>query len=296
MDKVTIGIPRGIPYYYYGNFWKIFFKQCGIKIIESPKTNEEIIKLGSQIAPDEMCLSMKIYLGHMKYLEDKCDYLFVPRIDRFDNYNQTCTNFLAFYDLANHYCKIPILHYNIDSNHTVFDGALEIGNKLEIPKMKLLSAYGEAQALDDDLKKKRAEEQQKILESPDKKILIVSHSYNIHDEFIGSAILKFLNQYPIKILYSDYFLEEDTNSLSKQISQNLYWKYSKESIGAIPLCQNVDGIIFLSTFPCGLDSLVHELAIRKIQKPYLNLVIDDISSMTGIETRIESFVDLIEQN
>lgn len=49
----------------------------------------------------------------------------------------------------------------------------------------------------------------------------------------------------------------------------------------------------LSSFPCGPDSLVNELIIRKIKLPIINLVIDDTNSFTGIETRLESFLDII---
>ena len=41
------------------------------------KTSREIIEKGKSLAPDEMCLSMKIYLGHIDYLERKCDYLLI---------------------------------------------------------------------------------------------------------------------------------------------------------------------------------------------------------------------------
>ena len=94
----------------------------------------------------------------------------------------------------------------------------------------------------------------------------------------------------------DYFQEEQTNALARCLSKDLYWKYSRDAIGAIPLCEKVDGIIFLSTFPCGLDSLVYEFVMRSMEKPYLYLVMDDLSSKTGLETRIESFVDLLEQS
>ena len=33
---------------------------------------------------------------------------------------------------------------------------------------------------------------------------------------------------------------------------------------------------------------------NKIKKPILNLIIDDINSMTGIITRLESFIDINE--
>ena len=98
------------------------------------------------------------------------------------------------------------------------------------------------------------------------------------------------------IIYADKFDSKVTNELASKLSDTIYFKYSKENIGAIPLVQDkIDGIIFLSTFPCGLDSLVNELVIRKIDKPYLNLVIDDMDSLTGTKTRLESFVDILEQ-
>ena len=58
----------------------------------------------------------------------------------------------------------------------------------------------------------------------------------------------------------------------------------------------VDGIIFLTTFPCGPDSLVNELMIRKIKElPVTNILIDELNVQTGIETRIESFIDIIKE-
>ena len=55
----------------------------------------------------------------------------------------------------------------------------------------------------------------------------------------------------------------------------------------------IDGILFITTFPCGLDSLVNEVIMRRIKKPYLNLIVDELSDNTGFETRLESFVDII---
>ena len=93
------------------------------------------------------------------------------------------------------------------------------------------------------------------------------------------------------IIYSDLFFEKDE---SKKYSKELYFKYSKESISSISKCiDKIDGIIFLSSFPCGIDSLVNELVMRKLEKPYINIIIDDNSVSGGIETRIESFVDVI---
>ena len=101
MDKIKIGIPRGLFYYYYKDLWNYFFSELGFDIIVSPETNKEIINLGMKYAGSEMCYSMKIYLGHVAYLKGKCDYILIPRIDNYGIDNQTCTNFLALYDIVN---------------------------------------------------------------------------------------------------------------------------------------------------------------------------------------------------
>lgn len=293
MDKLKIGIPRGIHYYYYNKFWDNFFRYLDIEIVYSPKTTTKILDLGNKIAPDEMCLSMKIYLGHIDYLKDKCNYILIPRIDRYDDENQTCTNFLALYDLVNHFFDIPILNYNIDNNNSLLDGVIKIGKELKINRFNILNAYEYAKEEEKKYINKKYEEQIEKLNSINKKVLIVSHAYNIHDEFVGVPISRLLEKNNLDVLYSDLFNPIITNKLSKNISKNIYWKHSRDSIGAIELCDKVDGIVFLSTFPCGLDSLVNEYTMRRIKKPYLNIIIDDLSSATGLETRIESFVDLL---
>lgn len=294
MDKLTVGIPRGIFYYYDGVFWNNFFYKLNVKTVLSPKTNKDIVEVGTLNAPDEMCLSMKIYLGHIKYLEDKVDYILVPRIDRFDNYNQTCTNFLGIYQYILHFSQTKILNYNIDNNHDLKSAAKEIGSTLGFETKKILEAYRYADKMIKEYLEVKYQEQEEKMNSMKKKVLIVSHAYNIHDEFLGRGILDILKENNIEILYSNCFDSNKTNELALKISPNLYWKYSRDAIGSIELVPNIDGIIFFSTFPCGLDSLVNELVIRKINKPCLNLIIDDSTSVTGLETRIESFVDLLE--
>lgn len=294
----TIGIPRGLFYYYFENIWKIFFEEIGINIIVSPKTNKEIINLGNKYSNDEMCLSIKNYIGHVAYLKDRCDYILVPRIDNYGTYNQTCTNFLSMYDYLNNIFDINILNYNININNKEKqkDGLINLARKLGISKKRASIAYEIAMIKDNKIKKARIIINRKKLDSDKLKILLISHSYNTYDEYIGIPITKILEKMNIEIIYSDQFECELSNKESSILAPNLYWKYSKESIGSIILSHNkIDGIIFLSTFPCGLDSLANELVMRNINIPYLNLVIDDLDSLSGMETRLESFIDILYQ-
>ena len=291
---MKIGIPRSLFYYYFDDLWISFFKYLKIDIIISPNTNKEIMDLGVKYSTDEMCLSLKNYIGHVAYLKDKCDYVLIPRIDNYGLNNQTCTNFIALYDIINNMFDINILNYNINlrNKETEEKGLINICKSLGISKVDAKEAYVYATIKSKRLRKEKILNNLKKLKSNKKKILLVGHSYNMYDNLIGNPIIEMLNKMNVEIIYSDLFFDNDESS---KYSKGIYWKYSKESISNISKCiDKVDGIIFLSVFPCGLDSLVNELVMRKIDTPYINLVIDDIESSGGIETRIESFVDIIK--
>ena len=105
-----------------------------------------------------MCLSLKLYLGHVHYLDGICDYIFVPRIDNFGTYNQTCTNFLGLYDMVANLFKTPLLTYNIDEMHheTEMKAFLKLGATLGKGKVQTKIAYfNSVQKVEKEKKKKR---------------------------------------------------------------------------------------------------------------------------------------------
>lgn len=293
---MKIGIPRGLFYYYYKDLWINFFEKLNIPYLVSPETNKEIKELGSKYSSDEMCLSLKNYIGHVAYLTRYCDVVLVPRIDNYGKYDQTCTNFLACFDIINNLFDVKVLDYNVclTSGDTLYKGMKRIGKYFKKSNRLIKNAYIYSFIRSNKLFKSRVIDNMNKLSSSNKKILLVSHAYNTYDNTIGKPVIEFLEKLGCSVIYSDLFNKELCRKKSLEISPNIYWKYSKESIGSIMLCKDkVDGIIFLSTFPCGLDSLVNELVIRKLDKKCLNLVIDDMDAFAGIETRLESFVDIV---
>ena len=60
------------------------------------------------------------------------------------------------------------------------------------------------------------------------------------------------------------------------------------------LRRKVDGIILVSAYPCGPDALVNDMLVRKLKDiPVLSLTLDAQSGTAGVETRMESFIDII---
>lgn len=296
---MTVGIPRGLFYYYYGDLWIVFLDTLGVPYILSEETNREIVDLGMHYATDEMCLSMKIYLGHIASLKEKCDTILVPRIDNYGTKNQTCTNFLAVSDIVRNLFSIEPLTYNINYEHmeTEEEAFKKIGKELGFDELTSLRAYHNATT---DINYKRQKQISRNIETLRKdklKILVVGHPYNLYDAFIGKPILEILKRNNVEIIHSSLFHENITEELGEKMQQGLYFKYSKNLMGAIALCEDkVDGIVFVTAFPCGIDSLVNEIAFCYLKIPHIEIVMDELDSMVGIETRLESFIDVLERN
>lgn len=296
VDKVKIGIPRGLFYYENKEMWQYFFEYLGCEVVTSKKTNKEIIDLGNHYSNDEMCLSLKTYLGHVASLVGNCDFILVPRIENYGLINQTCTNFTSAYDLINNLFDQKLLNYNINyrKGYTEKKAYYKIGLYLGKNKKEIKDAYEYASIKSNKIKKKRSINTTNKLKSSKLKILLVGHDYNFEDELIGKPIIDYLKKQDCEIIKSYELSSNITNPLASKISSTLYWKKNRESIGAIPyVLDKIDGIILLSSFPCGPDSIVNELVLRRVNFPIINLVVDDLSSFSGFETRLESFLDIV---
>ena len=299
MKKIRIGIPRAFMYYRYHILWKTFFKYLGCKVIISPETNQKILSLGINNTIDECCLSYKIYLGHVIYLSNNCDYILISRICDYGKKDKVCTRFNGTYDVVKEIIpKKQILEYDIDYTHFKYEffEFLKIGFKITKNPFKIIYGYlyGKNKQRYYDINKNN-EEKNKLLKS-NKKILILSHFYNINDSFISKYIINYLHNNSIIPIFSNNLDSKIASKFSEYFSNTLYWKYSKEQIGALYYYKHqINGIIFISTYPCGIDSLVNNLAIYKNKDiPILNLTIDENITELSLETKLESFIDIIK--
>lgn len=299
-QPIVIGLPRAMLYHRYSELWKEFFAGLGIRTVTSGATTKRTLEEGSSCAVDEACLATKIFLGHVKSLMGTCDYILIPRISNFGLQRSMCTKFEALYDMtANTFRSAgqKFLSYNVDVRHNQDEekAFLDMGVYLGFHRKEVKKAYKKAKKAEMEALKRQIKEQEYLYQQQKTKILVAGHSYMIEDAYIGEPILKILERMDAVPIRADIIERKTALEQSLKLSPTLKWEINREIVGGIYKNRGrVDGIILLSGFPCGPDSMTNEMIMRRNSEvPLLNLVLDGQDGDAGVETRIESFIDII---
>jgi len=297
---LKIGIPRAFLYYRYHTLWETFFEELGVDFIVSPPTNKAILDAGSVCAIDEACLSMKIFLGHVDWLIGRCDKIFLPRAASMGRQGSVCMRLQAGYDVAANTFRdrgVELLDFDIDlrKNGGELENFLSLGRAAGKKKAQTLHAYLTARQADKAVATSELLHQRDMLQDRRCKILVVGHHYNVYDPYVGGPVLDCLRALGTVPILADIVDRREALEHCETISSTLPWAFNRELVGAIDIYRRyVDGIVLMSTFPCGPDSLVNEIVLRRVRGlPVLNLLIDGQEGTAGLETRLESFVDII---
>ena len=104
-------------------------------------------------------------------------------------------------------------------------------------------------------------------------------------------------------VFSAYQLtQEQLKGGMSALNSTLYWANQYEMTGCAGHYlqdDKIDGIITLTAFGCGPDSLMLEDIRRKAKnynKPLLNLTIEEHTGEAGFITRLEAFCDMLYRN
>ncbi|MFW6035577.1 MAG: acyl-CoA dehydratase activase-related protein [Halothermotrichaceae bacterium] len=321
--KNKVGIPRGLMYYYYFPSWKIFLKEMGLKVIVSPPTNKKILDNGVKIAVDDICLPFKVYYGHVLELLDKVDYLFVPRFISLGKNNYVCPKFMGLPDmLRSHINDLPeLIEPTIDLRKGIMPVrtiAHKIGKQLnknyittELAYWKAVKKHKEFKRLQQqghtavesiNLLEKKQLTMEKKIHNGRLSIAVLGHCYITNDKYISMDMINYLSEQDINIFTVEMFNNCILEKAATRQSKKLFWIYNREVMGSafhmIYDREQVDGIIQVTAFGCGPDSLVKELVEIKCKHKsisVLNLNLDEHTGEAGLITRLEAFIDLLQR-
>jgi len=294
---LKVGIPKGLLYYKYKPFFNTFFEELGAEIIESPDTNKDILDLGSTLCTDEACLPIKVFHGHVEKIKDKCDLILIPRIMQIYKREFICPKFCGIPEMIeNNIEDLPIITkapIYLFSSDKFFKWAYETGKILTKNFFKIQKAFERAQ-----------NEQKKFKEGiNDKgyalKVALIGHTYNIYDTFINMNVKNKLNKLGVGVITHEV-VDDNVKYLEiKKLFKRPFWTFAREYYGFISYALKeslIDGIVYLSSFACGIDSVIVELIKLDFKNvPFLLLKIDEHTGEAGFDTRIEAFVDMLSR-
>ena len=299
VTKTKIGIPRGLLNHKFLSLWETFFEGLGLDTVTSPPTTRTILEDGVRHTVDEACLPVKVFSGHCLYLRDKVDLLFVPHMASVEKGSFVCCKFLGLPDvIKNCIPDIPrVITVDIDLNKKSWRRSMyELGWNFTKNPIKLESAYKKAL----NAQRESTSGQGKAQKNGELTIGLVAHSYNIYDGYVNMDIIGKLENLGATVVTPDMLPPELVQRKGRDFSKQVYWTYGREIVGTASYLAEgkADGIILLTSFGCGPDSLLCELVVRRLKGkiPIMHLIFDEETAEVGLMTRLETFVDMIVSN
>lgn len=324
---MKIGFPRALFYYDYFPFWAGFFHRLGIEVVTSPPTQRQIMEQGLKKASNETCLPLKLLAGHIQALKN-VNAIFLPRMVSVEADTYSCPKFLGIPEslLPAVPSGIPVLTVTLNwrkgkrqvlKDLQVF--GLQLGKgKADIRKAFTLGQEWQKRYQDSSGAGWDFEESIRAVESATKsltnsqngtvphhatdrlRIALVGHSYLTHDPYANLNILGRLRQ-KAEVELVQHVTQEEVDTHLLGLRKKMFWNHAKQIFGAgnkFVTDQKIDGIIYLSCFGCGTDSMVQGLLARfarEQHKPYMMITLDEHSGEAGLVTRLEAFLDMVER-
>jgi predicted nucleotide-binding protein (sugar kinase/HSP70/actin superfamily) len=319
----TIGLPTALMDPYYRSFWKPFFEELGLSVIETGATTKAILNKGIRFSVPEICAPMKIYTGHVADLLDRgVDLIYIPRFISIKKGDTFCPKFLGLPDMLKY--TIPNLspkmltHYinakqdNIASfknyaaigrrftnSYRKINNAIKAGCEkwLEFRKYCILNKYNCQMANEKVFNGKTV-----LIKDLPIKIGVIGYVYNVYDDILSMNILNRLYQLGVNAVTFEMLGNEVINHHLYDFKKTLFWTFSNNLYATAYRFFNdptIDGVIHVTAFGCGPDSFLGkllELDSNQYQKPFMTIRVDEHTGENHLQTRVEAFIDMITKN
>ncbi|MGF7059193.1 acyl-CoA dehydratase activase-related protein [Brassicibacter mesophilus] len=315
-----VGIPQGLLFYDYYPLWKEFLNELDVEVVLSSKTNKNILNQGVMSCVDEACLPVKVFHGHVNELKDKVDYLFIPKIISIYKKEYICPKFLGLPEMVRNSISDlpPIIDIEINlknSNFKLVNAVVDSGKYFTTNLFKIGKAYKRAYEhyanytklinkgvipIDAIKMYNKVIKDINTNQAKDLSIMVIGHPYNIYDEHISMNLLSKLKNKGINVITSEMIDTQKINYFSSQLPKRMFWSFGRKIVGSafyVMETQKVNGVIYVSSFGCGLDSILIDIVQRKanaLKVPFTLMTIDEHTGEAGINTRLEAFIDMIK--
>ncbi len=312
----TVVIPRALSMFTYLPTWRRFLGELGLKVVVSPVTNALIKKLGTEISGGDFCFPVKAALGHGRWAfqEVEADWVFIPHtISNEPNEHTSNSLFCPYVQSYPSLVKTALELHGVDASKllapvmdlrwkdkkTVSELYENVGKRLGKTQKEVKKAWEAALESQREYDRRCREEGKKALAEIEKEdkpaVLILGRPYNTCDVGINLGLARKIAERGHTVIPLD-FVPFDPSELGQEFS-NIYWNYPQRIIHATKTLRGNKRIypVYFTNFNCGPDSFIETYAERiSGDKPLLVLGLDEHDADAGYITRIEAFLDVVE--
>ena len=236
----------------------------------------------------------------MAWLLDKCDFVFVPRMADMGRDKEFCLKFRALPDVVyntfrSEGVRLVTCDIAVRRGDSEMEAFAKLGKKLGYKKQQTFNAYLLAKQAEQQAAAENARKLDAALARPELKVLVCGHAYNIYDRYIGRPVVDAIEANHAIAIPADWVDRDAAWQAGCELTDTMPWMVNRELAGAaVQLHDKVDGIVLLSSFSCGPDSMTDEILTRRLKNiPILSMTLDGQDATAGMETRIESFIDIL---
>lgn len=297
---MRIGIPEALLYHRYEDQIKTFFDHFDADIIYSGSSNRQIMEEGIKNCVDEACLPMKVFQGHVEKLLADCDKVVVPRIMACEFGDSICPKFAGLPELIAKgknekkflFTKPLYLKNKAHLKRTI----IEEGKKAGLSKDNIMEAF---KAVEKSKQAERRQSEQIKAEHEDYplRVAVLGHPYNTLDKYINLNLNQKLKKLGVQVLNDKNYIIPIEKTEDLGLVKEPYWMFYRENLyKAMTIAKRnlAHGLIYLSSFNCGTDSVTIEITKSKIGDfPMLVLKLDEHTGEAGMDTRLEAFTELL---
>jgi predicted nucleotide-binding protein (sugar kinase/HSP70/actin superfamily) len=135
-----------------------------------------------------------------------------------------------------------------------------------------------------------------------RKVALVGHPYCLYDSYFNFNLIKILGETRVSPHTQERVRREDIDFEIRRLGKDIFWTSGREILGAslhYLHSKEVDGLIYLTCFSCGVDSMIEPLVRHRVNEDggvlYLCLMIDEHIGPAGVLTRLEAFLETLER-
>lgn len=314
---MLLGIPRGFFYYDYLPFIRRLFRGTDIELLMGEENNEAVLAQGISSTVDEACFPMKLFSGQVERLRERCDHVLIFRIMKDIRGKWLCPKLLGVPELSTARAggdglivTEPLyLHDKKKTGKALWHMCKKLGMDKQRFQKNFATAYAQQEKIAAGTYNIHVEPAWEFIPSVPKegeillpnvsKVLLAGHCYNVFDRFANGDIMRKLDELGIEAVIGREVSQKEREAAvaSLPLIKEPFWEAFIRVLGvALHLQDDVDGMIYLSSFSCGPDAFIVEMLKQYVKGiPILVLKLDEHRGEAGFETRIEAFADLLEK-